>query len=298
MTVSTDAATRRRSTRRARRPAAPHRGFPQTMKALDGLVAAGAQVSVHVRDLDSGAVVLAGDDHVVHPVAGVGAVPVLLEVASAFLDGRLDARAMSRRVDAHPAVTGGLWQRLGDVPLSLGDLAVLGAAVCDPAATNILLGKVGLGAVDSLLASLGLREVAVLDAHRDVRGPDDAPYTAVGSTRELARLMALIANGRAVTAAASAQTGEWLTLNADLTLVGAGTGLDPFDHDNDRHGLLFFNKTGRADGVRADAGVLAGPRAGIAYALTVCFDDLTVTHRLRVVEAMRQFGIELMEYVH
>lgn len=268
------------------------------MKALDGLAASGAQVSVHVRDLDTGLVALAGDDHAVYPIAGLGAVPVLLETASAFLDGRLDARTTVRREDADPAVTGGLWQRFADVQLSLADVAVLSAAVCDPAATNILLARVGLPAVDSQLATLGLREIAVLDGHRDIRGLDDAPYTAVGSTRDLAQYMAALANGRVSSAAASAQTGEWLTMNADLTLVGAGTGLDPFDHDDDRHGLLFFNKTGRADGVRADAGVLAGPRAGIAYAITICFDDLTVTHRLRAVEAMRLFGVELMEYVH
>jgi hypothetical protein len=79
----------------------------------------------------------------------------------------------------------------------------------------------------------------------------------------------------------SAQVSEWLSLNQDLALVAASTALDPFAHDDDRHGLLFVNKTGRGDGIRAEAGVIAGPRAGAAYALIVCFDDLSVAHRLR-----------------
>ena len=63
-------------------------------------------------------------------------------------------------------------------------------------------------------------------------------------------------------------------------------------------GLLFINKTGRGRGVRAEAGVLAGPRAGIAYAMTVCFDDLSIMHRLRVHDAFRVLGVDLMEYVY
>ena len=44
--------------------------------------------------------------------------------------------------------------------------------------------------------------------------------------------------------------------------------------------------------------MLAGPRAGVAYALTVCFDDLSMAHRLRAHEAFRVLGVELMEYVY
>ena len=74
----------------------------------------------------------------------------------------------------------------------------------------------------------------------------------------------------------SAQVAEWLSLNHDLSLVASATGLDPFAHENDEHGLLFINKTGRDAGIRVEAGVLAGPRAGVSYALIVCFDDLSI----------------------
>jgi beta-lactamase class A len=121
---------------------------------------------------------------------------------------------------------------------------------------------------------------------------------AVGSTRELAGLFSALVNSAVVDAAVSARVSEWLSLNQDLSLVAASTGLDPFAHDHDAHGLLFINKTGRDRGVRAEAGVLAGPRAGVAYSLIVCFDDLSITHRLRAHDAFRVLGVELMEYTH
>jgi beta-lactamase class A len=83
----------------------------------------------------------------------------------------------------------------------------------------------------------------------------------------------------------------------ERSLVASATGLDPFAHESDQHGLLFVNKTGRDARVRVEAGVLAGPRAGVAYALIVCFDDLSIAHRLRVHDAFRVLGTDLMEYV-
>ena len=132
---------------------------------------------------------------------------------------------------------------------------------------------------------------ALLDRFRDERGPDDAPHFALGSARELADVFAALVNSQAVSAGVSAQVAEWLSLNHDLSLVASATGLDPFAHENDEHGLLFINKTGRDAGIRVEAGVLAGPRAGVSYALIVCFDDLSIMHRLRAHEAFRTLGI-------
>ncbi|WP_094770502.1 serine hydrolase [Microbacterium gorillae] len=268
------------------------------MRALDGLTETGARVSIHVSDLDREIVVLAGDDFVTYPVAGLGSVPILIETAAGVRDGRLDPDARVARESVVPAVAGGLWQRMHAQTLRVADLAALSAETGDPLATNALLGMVGLDAVRNRLVSMGFTRLAVLDGYRDVRGPDDAPHMAVGTTRDLARLMTLIVNGQVVDATVSAQVGEWLTRSNDLSLVGSATGLDPSAHDDDRHGLLFLNRTGHDDGVRSEAGVIAGPRAGVAYAMTVCFDDLSMAHRLRVHDAFRTFGVDLMEYVY
>ncbi|UNK71159.1 serine hydrolase [Microbacterium sp. H1-D42] len=274
------------------------RSFSSSLRALEELAQSGAQVSVHVADLDSGDVVLSGDDHVALPIAGLGVVPVLVETAAGLDVGRIDPLQIVDRVRAHFVTGSGLWRSLRAPALPMIDLAVLAAAAGDPNAANTLLDVVGHDQVRARMVSLGMPRSAVLDRFRDKRGPDDAPHVAVGTTREFAGLFAALVNSTVVNAAVSAQVSEWLSLNHDLSLVAAATGLDPFAHEQDAHGLLFINKTGRDRGVRAEAGVLAGPRAGVAYALTVCFDDLSINHRLRAHEAFRILGTDLMEYVH
>jgi len=284
--------------RTPRRAAVGRRSFSSALRALEELAASGAQVSVHVADLDTGRKILAGDDHVPLPIAGLGFVPVLVETAAALDAGTLDPLRIVDRATEGFVAGSGLWRNLRVPALPLIDLAVLAAATGDPNAANALLDAVGHEQVRARMVSLGMPRSAVLDHFRDKRGPDDAPHVAVGTTREFAHLFAALVNASVVDAAVSAQVSEWLSLNQDLSLVAAATGLDPFAHDHDAHGLLFVNKTGRDRGVRAEAGVLAGPRAGIAYALTVCFDDLSISHRLRAHDAFRILGTDLMEYTH
>ncbi|ALJ21802.1 serine hydrolase [Microbacterium sp. No. 7] len=284
--------------RAERRRAAERSTFDDTMRALDGLACAGALVSLRVIDLDRGTEVVAGDDHVVMPIGGLGTVAVLIETAAALDEGRLDAEELIDRSTIEPVSVGGVWHRLAAPSLSIADLAVLAAAMGDATASNALLDRVGQGAVRERLTSLGMRDLAVLDRFRDARGPDDAPHEALGTTRELADLFRSLLNARVVSPAVSAQVAEWLSLGQDLSLVAAATGLDPAAHDDDRYQLLFVNKTGRADGVRAEAGALGGPRASVAYALAVCFDDLSIVHRVRVHDAFHTLGVDLMEFVH
>lgn len=288
---------RRGNRRLPRRAAAGRRSFTSTLKALDDLAASGAQVSVRITDLDRGTAVLAGDDYLTLPVAGLGIVPLLVEVASAFESGRLDPLETVDRGTVDP-VAAGVWQHLKTSRLPLADLAVLSASTGDELAANALLARVGLPSVRARIETLGLARSALMDRFRDARGPDDAPHVALGSAGELAELFAALVNSQAVSAGVSAQVAEWLSRGHDLSLVAAATGLDPFAHENDEHGLLFINKTGRDAGIRVEAGVLAGPRAGVSYALVVCFDDLSIYHRMRVHEAFRTLGVDLMEYVY
>ena len=289
--------SRRGSRRLPRRAAVGRRSFTSTLRSLDDLAESGAKISVRINDLDLGTTVLAGDDFVTLPVGGLGVVPLLIEVAAGFESGALDPLEIIDRSRVEPVGVAGVWQHLKAPALPLSDLAVLTASSGDALAANALLARVGLPAVRARIESLGMERAALLDRLRDERGPDDAPYFALGSTRELAEIFAALVNAQAVSPGVSAQVAEWLSLNHDLSLVAAATGLDPFSHENDEHGLLFINKTGRADGVRVEAGVLAGPRAGVAYALIVCFDDLSILHRMRAHDAFRTLGVDLMEYV-
>lgn len=289
--------SRRGGRRLPRRAAVGRRSFTSTLKSLDELAGHGARISVRVNDLDRGTTVLSGDDFVTLPVAGLGVVPLLIEVAAGFEDGTLDPFEIIERTSVEPVAVGGVWQHLKAPALPLCDLAVLTAATGDAIAANTLIARVGLEAVRTRIEQLGMSRAALLDTFRDQRGPDDAPHFALGSARELAEVFAALVNAQAVSPSVSAQVAEWLSLNHDLSLVAAATGLDPFAHENDEHGLLFINKTGRDAGIRVEAGVIAGPRAGVAYALIVCFDDLSIMHRLRVHDAFRTLGVDLMEYV-
>lgn len=290
-------ASRRGGRRVPRRAAVGRRSFASTLKTLEALAASGARVSVRIDDLDRGTTVLAGDDHVTLPVAGLGVVPLLVEVAAAIEARSLDPLEIVERSSIDRVDVSGVWRHLKAPALPVADLAVLAAAAGDALAANALLERVGLPAVRARIEQLGLTETALLDGFRDKRGPDDAPHVALASARELAVLFAALVNSTAVSPGVSAQVAEWLSLNHDLSLVATPTGLDPFAHDNDEHGMLFVNKTGRDAGIRVEAGVLAGPRAGVAYALIVCFDDLSITHRVRAHDAFRTLGLDLMEYV-
>jgi beta-lactamase class A len=267
------------------------------LKALDDLATSGAKISVRITDLDRGTSVLAGDDFVTLPVAGLGVVPLLIEVAAAFESGQLEPLEIIDRSQLDTVTVAGVWQHLKAPALPLSDLAVLTASTGDALAANALLARVGLPAVRARIEQLGLSRSALLDRFRDERGPDDAPHFALGSARELAEVFAALVNSQVVSPGVSAQVAEWLSLNHDLSLVASATGLDPFSHENDEHGLLFINKTGRDAGIRVEAGVLAGPRAGVSYALIVCFDDLSIYHRMRAHDAFRTLGVDLMEYV-
>jgi len=50
--------------------------------------------------------------------------------------------------------------------------------------------------------------------------------------------------------------------------------------------------------VRSEAGALRGSRSSVAYAVSVQFNDDGLASRLRVLEAMRTVGYDLLEYVH
>lgn len=205
------------------------------MSVLDGLAASGAIVSVRVADLDRGVDVVAGDDHVLLPVGGVGVVGLLIEVAAAMEEGTLNPLEIIDASSVEPVAVGGVWHRLRAPALPVCDLAVLAAAAGDARAANALIARVGLGAVRARLESLGFAHTAMLDGFRDRRGPDDAPPVALATTRELADLLVALLNSRVVSPAVSAQVAEWLSLGQDLSLVASATGLDPFSHDDDRH---------------------------------------------------------------
>jgi beta-lactamase class A len=297
------APSRERSSR-VRTPREPqHRGvrsdsFANTFTALGDLAYEGAQVSASVMDLDTGRLLVAIDERIVLPTASIGKILLLIEVSARLTERDAEAYGILDKTPRDAVGDSGVWQHLQAPSLPIADLASLVGATSDNLATNVLLRQVGLHAVRERTESLGLLRTALLDLVRDSRGPDDAPQLSVGSTAELVWLFAGLARGDIVDNLTSSRVLGWLSLNSDLSMVASAFGLDPLSHRGTDHGLLLVNKTGTDAGVRAEAGVLRGPRAGVAYAVSVQFNDSGIAARLRVLDAMRTVGFDLLEYVH
>ncbi|WP_082467945.1 serine hydrolase [Leifsonia sp. Leaf264] len=272
--------------------------FSRGFSALGSLAVSGVQVSARATDLASGRVLFSVDDHVVMPTASIGKVLLLVEVAARLADPAFNGYAILDRETADFVGDSGIWQHLQAPALPIADLAALVGATSDNLATNVLIRTVGLEAVRARTEALGLKRTALLDLVRDHRGPDDAPQLSIGAASELTWLFASLARGEIVSKEVSQRVIGWLSLNADLSLVASAFGLDPLAHRGADHGILLVNKTGADGGVRAEVGVLRGPRTAVTYAVSMYFADTNLQTRLAVLDGMRQVGLDLLEYVH
>ncbi|SDY70804.1 serine hydrolase [Herbiconiux ginsengi] len=305
--------------------------FRKGFASLTELALSGVQVTACAVDAGSGKVLFSVDDHLSVPTASIGKVLLLIEVAARIsardgsgsaggavpptppLPGSAPSGGGPRTVRPAPGAEAlsilnrtaqdsvgdsGLWQHLQVPALPVSDLAALIGATSDNLATNVLLRRIGLDAVRARAESLGLRRTLLLDIVRDVRGPDDAPQLSVGSARELATLFRGLERGEVVDETTSRLVTGWLSLGSDLSMVGGAFGLDPLAHTGPDHGIRLFNKTGTDAGIRSEAGVVVGPRAGVAYAVTMRFNDVDLPARLGVLEAMRTLGTDFLEYVY
>lgn len=272
--------------------------FTGGFDALGRLAYEGAQVSASIVDVASGRTLVGIDDRIVLPTASVGKILLLIEVSARITARDGSGYGILDKTPRDAVGDSGIWQHLQAPALPVADIAALVGATSDNLATNVLLRQVGLDAVRTRTESLGLARTALLDLVRDKRGPDDAPQLSVGSTAELSWLFAALARNEIVDPLTSQRVLSWLSLGADLSLVASAFGLDPLSHRGTDHGMLLVNKTGSDKGVRSEAGVLSGPRSTVGYAVSVQFNDDSVHARLRVLEAMRLVGRDIMEYVH
>jgi beta-lactamase class A len=272
--------------------------FSSTFAALGKLAYEGAQVSASAVDLNSGRTLLAIDDRIVLPTASIGKILLLIEVSARLTSRDFSGFGILDKTPRDAVGDSGIWQHLQAPSLPVADLATLVGSTSDNLATNVLLRQVGLAAVRARTESLGLMRTALLDLVRDSRGPDDAPQLSVGSTAELSWLFGALARNEIVDSLTSQRVMGWLSLNSDLSLVASAFGLDPLSHRGSDHSTLLVNKTGTDKGVRAEAGALRGATRAVAYAVSVQFNDDGLSARMRVLDAMRTVGYDLLEYVH
>src|SRR6476659_5620594 len=111
------------------------------------------------------------------------------------------------------------------LPVTVGDLVRLMIVLSDNTATNMLIGRLGTATVDRTLDAYGLSNTRLFrptfrDGHPDVM-PELEREFGLGMTtpREMARLMALIAEGTAVNPTASAAMLATLRRQQDRAMI-------------------------------------------------------------------------------
>lgn len=221
------------------------------------------------------------------PLASVGKLLLLTEVAMEIDAGVLDPGEVVAVEPDDLAGGSGLLGGLTARRWTVGDLALLTAAVSDNTATNALLRRIGPARVNAGAAALGLSRTRLLDRIREPRGPEHPPTFALGTAAEMARLAAIIATEQPWTRTMRG----WMAANTDLGLVPA---LLPHDPEAPRPpaehvpGTVWVaNKTGVDAGVRGDVGIMVGRRR-LGYAVLASGPPGT-EHDL--VNAVRRAGV-------
>jgi beta-lactamase class A len=240
----------------------------QMIDQIRGAVAAfKGTMGVAARNLRTGEEVLVNAD-LRFPTASTIKTAVMIEAYHQAAAGKLALDSPVTLRDADKVGGTGVLNGLRDgLPLTVADLVQLMIVVSDNTATNLLVTRLGTAAIDDRLVSYGLPNTKIFrptfrDGRADVL-PELEKEFGLGMTtpREMATLMALIAEGRAVSAEASANMAATLRRQQDRAMIPR---LLPQDA-----GLQIGNKTGTdqeklpgPDGVRrqvrADAAIVSG----------------------------------------
>lgn len=252
--------------------------------------ASGVHLSACIQDADSHEILVDLEARRVLPIASVGKLLLLLEVAHQIELGELSLTTKLARAPQDIVADSGLWQYLSIDSLPVQDIALLVGSVSDNLATNVLLRRVGLASVQSTARSVGLNDTILHDQVRSKRMPGDPLVLATGSAYELANLMARLNGGEVISPSVSELVLRWLAPDADLSMVSASFGLDPLAHVTIDRGLLLRHKTGTDSGVRADVGLLRGSRGSLAYAVICSWDPSGPDRRDVALQAMHAIG--------
>lgn len=210
------------------------------------------------------------------PTASTIKTAVMVEAYQQQADGRLPFDTVLTVGKADKVGGSGVLRDMHDgFSLTVADALQLMISLSDNIATNLLIGRVGTADVDARLDAYGLKNTRLFrptfrDGRADVL-PELEREFGLGMTtpREMATLMARIAEGEAVNPAASAAMLATLRRQQDRAMiprllgddveVGNKTGTD----EEKRPG-----PTGRKGHVRADAAIVTGPK-GLRYVIAI-----------------------------
>jgi beta-lactamase class A len=211
------------------------------------------------------------------PTASTIKTAVMLEAYHQIAEGSLTLDTVLTLHDAEKVGGSGVLRQLHDgLGLKVSDLLYLMIALSDNTATNMLVARLGTARIDDRLAGYGFKETRIFrptfrDGRADVL-PELEKEFGLGMTtpREMARLMALIADKKAVSVTASEAMLATLRKQQDRAMIPR---LLPSDDS-----VEIGNKTGTdqekqpdANGVRgqvrSDAAIVTGP--GLRYVIAI-----------------------------
>jgi beta-lactamase class A len=224
---------------------------------IDGITAeAGGTIAVAAWHLTSGARVARLADEA-FPSASVIKVPILVELFGRVADGREDLQSrVTLREEDKVEGSGVLRELHAGSEFTLVDLARLMIVVSDNTATNLLIDRLGVDAVNARMAALGLERTRLGRKMYDLAARDRG-IDNLCAAGEMVALLYGMERGTVVSPAASA---EMLAIMKRQSIVTKIPRLLP-------PGTIVANKTGEITGVSHDAGIIYAPGGPIALAV-------------------------------
>ena len=229
----------------------------QALKGFDGAV------GIFAKHLETGEEVAVNAD-APFPTASTIKTAVMLETWHQAAEGKLGLDSTVTLREGDKVGGSGILNGLSEgLPLRIRDLIHLMIVLSDNTATNLLVNRLGTRNINDRLHAYGLGRTRIFrptfrDGHPDVHPELEREFGFGMSTpREMAGLMALIAEGRALNASASASMLATLQRQQDRTMiprrlpagvrVGNKTGTDSEKLPDSR---------GRRGAIRADAAIV------------------------------------------
>lgn len=214
------------------------------------------------RDLRTGTQAFAGDDGW-FPTASAAKLPVHSALARAVAQGEASwQEPVTVRAETVVGGSGVLMHLAMPLTLPLGDLAALMLIVSDNTATNAVIDRLGVGAINEAFAAFGLG-----DGLRLRRKIQDGPVVgedvfALARAEALLRYLALLAEGRLPGAAHTLEVARAQQHRSQLPRLLPLDGAGP-------DALQVANKPGADSGTRADLGLVEGLGRRFAFVMMV-----------------------------
>lgn len=228
----------------------------------------GGRLGVAARDLASGHVICLNGDEA-FPTASMAKIPVLLELFRRYESGQLSLAEMTPLRKQDKVGGSGVIAYMDTVRLSLHDLAVLMMSVSDNTATNVLMDRLGIRAINQAMRAAGMTD-SHLYRKIKMRLPKQPkyPFFATGTPRDYMQLMVNLYEGRLLN---RRNTRAVLDLMRVQSYMGTLWRRLEFAPEGDPDEWV-ASKNGYSSGTRTEAGIVH-TRQG-AYAICVMGKDI------------------------